>query len=123
MPQFVVDSFSHELIQLFMHQDIVDSSFGVWNFLLGGAINEIGVDSTSVHPSMRSSVFSMSTRGSTASDIVREFVPNQYSGVDYNHHYVLEPEWRSACWGSNYARLLELKRQYDFDKVLNCWHW
>lgn len=33
-----------------------------------------------------------------------------------------EPDWESAFWGENYSRLLEIKRKYDPDQLLDCWH-
>ncbi|KUI63017.1 6-hydroxy-D-nicotine oxidase [Cytospora mali] len=30
-------------------------------------------------------------------------------------------DWRSSFWGSNYQRLLEIKKKYDPDMLLDCW--
>ncbi|KAJ6620105.1 FAD binding domain-containing protein [Mycena sp. CBHHK59/15] len=38
-----------------------------------------------------------------------------------NEGAVHEPDHEVAFWGDNYARLLELKRKYDPDHILDCW--
>ncbi|CAE6452591.1 unnamed protein product, partial [Rhizoctonia solani] len=39
-----------------------------------------------------------------------------------NEGDVYEPNWETSFWGSNYDRLLKLKRQFDPDGLLDCWH-
>ena len=53
---------------------------------------------------------------------LREFAPNNITGVCYNHHSPVEPDWRRACFGDNYDKLLEIKKKYDPNSLLNCWH-
>lgn len=122
MPLNRVISNSFGVMQMLLNQKLVDTSFGLSNYFLGGCINEVDGAATSVHPAMRKSIYSISTKGSEASDIVRDFIPNDITGVDYNYHNVLEPDWRNACWGSNYARLMQIKKDYDSGNILNCWH-
>ncbi|KAJ7679147.1 hypothetical protein DFH06DRAFT_1278863 [Mycena polygramma] len=38
-----------------------------------------------------------------------------------NEGAVHEPEHELAFWGGNYKRLLQLKRQYDPEQILDCW--
>ncbi|KAJ6561918.1 hypothetical protein B0H19DRAFT_1233749 [Mycena capillaripes] len=38
-----------------------------------------------------------------------------------NEGAVHEPEHEIAFWGSNYERLLQLKRKYDPEHILDCW--
>ncbi|KAJ6507782.1 hypothetical protein C8R47DRAFT_1099539 [Mycena vitilis] len=38
-----------------------------------------------------------------------------------NEGAVHEPEHELAFWGGNYDRLLQLKRQYDPEQILDCW--
>jgi len=92
------------------------------NYFLGGNINSVSADSTAVHPALRSSAWSLITVVPDAAQAIREFIPNEETGVCYNHHYRLEPDWRNACWGANYGRLSELKTRYDPIGLLGCWH-
>jgi hypothetical protein len=47
-----------------------------------------------------------------------EYLPNEkdgeaFSGSYWNEADYEDPEWQKSHWGSNYPRLLELKRKYD----------
>jgi hypothetical protein len=42
---------------------------------------------------------------------MRELVPNPGSYVSESNYF--EPHWQRAFWGSNYKRLLAVKRRYD----------
>ncbi|CAE6433177.1 unnamed protein product [Rhizoctonia solani] len=39
-----------------------------------------------------------------------------------NEGDVYEPNWEASFWGPNYNRLAEIKRKYDPDSLLDCWH-
>lgn len=54
--------------------------------------------------------------------MVRDYLPNSVTGICYNHHSKNEPAWREAAWGSNLARLEEIKEEVDPDHRFNCWH-
>lgn len=110
------------VIQLYLNQDVLSSSYGLSHYFIGGAINEVLPSKTAIHPAMRHSIFSFHTKGDKASDVVRGLITNDFSGVEYNHHSVSEPDWRNACWGASYERLIEAKIIYDSDRILNCWH-
>ncbi|KAL7283963.1 hypothetical protein ACG7TL_001235 [Trametes sanguinea] len=43
------------------------------------------------------------------------------SGVYFNEGDVYEPNHEQAYWGDNYPKLLEVKRKYDPDGLLDCW--
>ncbi|KAJ4300816.1 hypothetical protein N0V90_002904 [Kalmusia sp. IMI 367209] len=47
----------------------------------------------------------------TSADGLRRLAPDM--GTYINEASVTEPNWSSSFWGSNYARLSELKRKYD----------
>jgi hypothetical protein len=102
--------------------DNVASQLGFVNYFLGGNINNVSAEDTSVHPALRKAIWSVFTNDMTAAQKIREFVPNTETGVCYNHHNAWEPDWRNACWGSHYDRLDEIKELYDPNHVLNCWH-
>ncbi|KAJ7488991.1 hypothetical protein FB451DRAFT_1349558 [Mycena latifolia] len=54
----------------------------------------------------------------TSIDHLRKITPTaSYS----NEGAVHEPDHEVAFWGSNHARLLELKRKYDPEHILDCW--
>lgn len=82
-------------------------------------MRDVEDNATSVHPAMRRVIYSLITSGSSSAR-VREFLPNAVTGVCFNHHDPAEPDWRAALWGSNYDRLLELKKKYDPDGRFNC---
>jgi hypothetical protein len=120
MPKHYVVNKPAETVDLFL--DTLESSLSNPNYFLGGVINEIKTTETAVHPAMRSSLWNVHTNGDFASNRVREFIPNSVTGVCYNHHNVLEPDWRNACWGSNYGHLSSIKDKYDPQHIFNCWH-
>ncbi|KAK3296559.1 uncharacterized protein B0H64DRAFT_322615 [Chaetomium fimeti] len=39
-----------------------------------------------------------------------------------NEGYAWLSDWSQEFWGDNHAALLELKRRYDPDQLLSCWH-
>ncbi|KZP21452.1 hypothetical protein FIBSPDRAFT_953707 [Athelia psychrophila] len=39
-----------------------------------------------------------------------------------NEADVYEPNHEVSFWGDHYARLLEIKRKYDPEQLLDCWH-
>ncbi len=47
---------------------------------------------------------------------------NQVFGLDsyYNEEYPADSEWQESLFGSNYARLVEIKKQVDPRGVFNC---
>jgi len=110
------------VIRMFLSQPLVDSSFGFSNYFLGGKINSVKASETAVHPSMRESIYSVFSKGDMASEYIREFLPNTMTGVCYNYHNVLEPDWRNACWDSQYDSLDQVKKEYDPNNRLDCWH-
>lgn len=119
MPSDYVISKPDEVLDLFFQT--IETSFSNLNYFLGGNINTSD-NETSVHPSLRSSIWSVFTSGDLDSEKVRSFIPNNVTGVCYNHHNVLEPDWRNACWGANYDPLNEIKKKYDPNRAFNCWH-
>lgn len=38
----------------------------------------------------------------------------------YNEDWVLETNWQEAMFGSNYDRLLQIKKKYDANGLFNC---
>ena len=120
MPVNYVTSQPKEVLELFF--DTINSSLGSLNYFLGGNINAKSNNETAVHPALRNSVWNVVTFGDVDSEKVRSFIPNNVTGICYNHHNVLEPDWRNASWGVNYGRLGEIKDKYDPDHIFNCWH-
>ncbi len=122
MPVNQVRFNSFNVVQLFLNSAILSSSYGLPHYFIGGAINEVLTGKTAIHPAMRSSIYSLHTLGEDASKAVRNFIPNSITGVEYNYHNVIEPDWRNACWGTNYQRLYTAKEVFDPHRTLNCWH-
>ncbi|KAF8190333.1 FAD-binding domain-containing protein [Mycena galopus ATCC 62051] len=54
-----------------------------------------------------------------AVDFLRAITPD---AAYQNEADVHEPNHEVSFWGPNYARLLQIKRKYDPDNLLSCWH-
>ncbi|CCO32288.1 hypothetical protein BN14_06344 [Rhizoctonia solani AG-1 IB] len=59
-------------------------------------------------------------KASYAIDPLRKLTPG--GGAYQNEADVYEPDFTQTFWGSNYAKLLEIKNKYDPDGLLDCWH-
>lgn len=57
------------------------SSLGTVNYFLGGNMNNVGKDDTAVHPALRNSIWSIFTLDPIDSQRVRNFVPNNETGI------------------------------------------
>lgn len=102
---------------------------GTW---IGGKVHEVGTTETSVHPGFRESYMSLSTAvvWSGSGDHEHEFVtvgqkvrdkmrPFGY-GSYRNEGSADSPSWKDDFWGSNYDRLLTIKRAYDPGNLFSC---
>lgn len=58
-------------------------------------------------------------KASGAVEPLRRITPN---AAYVNEADVYEPDWQNTFWGGNYERLLEIKRKYDPERLLDCWH-
>lgn len=100
--------------------------FSMFNYFLGGAVNDVAPNATSVNPALRRAIWQIETFGGGRfnSEYMMSFIRSQTpdSGSGYNHGKRNEPDWRNAFWGSNYVRLGEIKAKYDEDNRFNCWH-
>jgi hypothetical protein len=56
------------------------------NYFLGGKINDVPDDATAVHPGMRNAIWSVFPFSPDAQAALREFIPNNVTGVCFNHH-------------------------------------
>ncbi|ELU44430.1 FAD binding domain-containing protein [Rhizoctonia solani AG-1 IA] len=59
-------------------------------------------------------------KASYAMDPLRKLTPG--GGAYQNEADVYEPDFAQSFWGSNYAKLLDIKHKYDPDGLLDCWH-
>ncbi|KAF9561158.1 FAD-binding domain-containing protein [Agrocybe pediades] len=96
-----------------------------------------GLD-TSVHPSWRTALYQVIfvnswywdgtmadqqlayTESTKAADYLREITPG--AGAYLNEADIHEPNFEESFWGDHYPRLLEIKKKYDPDHLLDCWH-
>jgi len=92
------------------------------NYLMGGAPNDAGATETAIHPNMRNAILMVEIATRSGAKMLRQFLEGYNTSVCYNHHSAEEPDWRDACWGSNYARLEEIKKKYDPGNLLNTFH-
>ena len=106
----------YELLQSLALSDNLSKA----NYLLGGAINEVDDDESSVNPILRESSF-LFTTNQYGYEKMLEMLPNGVSGVDKNHHGALEPDWRQSIWGDHYDRLTTIKTLMDPTKLFNCY--
>lgn len=93
------------------------------NYFLGGQTNIInsGPTDTALHPAMRDAVLMVQSdiRGA---ERLRDLTGNDISCLCYNHHSPLQSDWQEASWGSNFARLLDLKGTFDPNHMFNVNH-
>ena len=120
-PKQFVENNSEAVVDL-LHTLGVANQLSPINYLLGGVMNDVAPNATSVHPAARNSVFNVMTFSDEGAQQVRDLWPNSITGVCYNHHSGAEPDWRNACWGENLHRLETIKAEYDPSHRFNCWH-
>jgi len=92
-------------------------------YWLGGRVNEIIPNGkTSVHPSLRESIYSITTSTDEGARQLRAFFPN--TGPSFNHHSANEPSWRTTLWGGDqqYEQLWRVKQKYDPQNRFTCYH-
>merc|ERR1712070_972307 len=76
----------------------------------------------------RNRVPTISKRLQDVWEVVRKAFPNKdetgapYSGAYWNEADFDEVDWQTSHWGSNYKRLLQIKRNYDPDGLFVCHH-
>lgn len=97
-------------------------ALGIANYYLGGVVNDVNTTATSVHPATRKAIWSIQVFDLESGQELRDFLPNSMTGVSKNHEGPLEPDWEEAFWGSNYPKLLELKKKYDPNNRFNPYH-
>jgi len=91
-------------------------------YWLGGVVNDVDPDDMAVHPSMRSSIWSITTSTDEGARRIRSFFPED-AGCSYNHHSPSEPDWRRTLWSDKHYKTLEwIKDIYDPHRRFNCWH-
>ena len=59
-------------------------------------------------------------RVAAAMKVIRDATPGAGSYVNETDYF--EPNWQKAFWGTNYDRLLQIKRKYDPDGLFYCHH-
>ncbi|PPQ89436.1 hypothetical protein CVT25_012815, partial [Psilocybe cyanescens] len=59
-------------------------------------------------------------QGTKAVNFLRDITPD--SGAYLNESDIHEPNHEVSFWGTNYARLLQIKDKYDPRRILDCWH-
>ena len=118
IPEDFVRNKPDEMKEIFRY--LVFNGYLTFNYIIGGKMQEVGASDTAVHPAMRKSIFQMETFGEQMIQKLREKFPD--SGVGFNHAAKNEPNWDHEAWGSNLARLKEIKKKYDPDNLFNCYH-
>ncbi|CAE6490648.1 unnamed protein product [Rhizoctonia solani] len=83
----------------------------VWHVILAGFwnYNSTAEQQTAVYSTV-----------SAAADKLRAITPG--SGAYQNEADVSEPDHENSFWGPNYDRLVSIKKKYDPNGLLDCWH-
>lgn len=86
--------------------------FSLWNF--GGAVANMAWNSS--YENRLQAI----TNATIINNMLRDLVGPD--GGSYVHETdPFTQDWQNSFWGSNYERLLEVKKKYDPDMLLNCW--
>jgi len=102
-------------------KSIARTGFSMFNYLLGGAVNNVPPGDTAVHPVMRQAVWQLEVFQPTHMNLLIENFPNGAAG--FNHHSKDLQDWRNNLWGeNNYERLRDIKDYYDPNHLFNCFH-
>ena len=99
---------------------IARTGFDMFNYMLGGSATDVAEDATAVHPVFRKAIWQLEVFSPYHMEEIIRSVPNGAAGI--NHHAKDLTNWRERLWGSNLPRLEKIKRDYDLDNVLNCFH-
>lgn len=79
---------------------------------------EIVIDSTWTYGMSQAGA---NTLAQQTSDAATKYLRKYGTGTYYSESDVLEPNWQTAFFGDNYARLLKVKKKYDPDNVFIVW--
>ncbi|KND88978.1 hypothetical protein TOPH_06479 [Tolypocladium ophioglossoides CBS 100239] len=99
---------------------------------VGGATNEVPADATAVNPGWRN-VFSFmdspvagpwqgitAQQNATLEAVSASMTATFGTAVYYNEQHPANVDWQDSQWGSNYPRLLSIKRKVDPNGVFSC---
>ncbi|KAK3088377.1 hypothetical protein FSP39_018432 [Pinctada imbricata] len=132
------DSFTKDWVKFMIDKVLYDhpiqeSSISWTGTLLGGKMQDVGIHDTSVHPGWRSSYMSLSggvgwnpgngISWDKAVDEAKALGDEQIKfgyGMYPNESGPNVTNWHDNFWGSNYKRLLEIKRKWDPDRFFYC---
>ncbi|KZP23305.1 FAD binding domain-containing protein [Athelia psychrophila] len=106
-------------------------------FLLGPPSSFPGDNTTSVTDAWRSSIYHITVAATWNWNATRDVKAAQYQlaskSIDHlraitpdaayqNEADVYEPNHEVSFWGDHYSRLLQIKKKYDPEQLLDCWH-
>ncbi|RGP62981.1 FAD/fmn-containing protein [Fusarium sporotrichioides] len=104
----------------------------IWQNTVSGAVNSISTDATSIHPEWRNafafvdiSFFgdwkSLSNETFALMHSTSKLLTDTFgTAVYYNEQYATGEEWQHSQFGTNYERLLDIKRKVDPIGLLQC---
>lgn len=120
-----------------MQFSLTNNGGGAAQLYATGPFNQPEKDKTGVNPAWRDAMWEVIMGGfwtSSTSDSVRNKIRNTISasiepfkaltpggGCYMNEGDWLEENWQQTFFGSNYDRLLQIKRRYDPSGLFNCW--
>ncbi|KAJ3530653.1 hypothetical protein NMY22_g8486 [Coprinellus aureogranulatus] len=129
-----------DVVEALRHANTVTSAPGVIILMTTPYSVKDDGRKTSVNPKWRESIWHVTSIETWAWNATNEEVQGSYKrakeslaklrdltggseGAAYvNEADVYEDEWEKSFWGDNYERLVELKKRYDPDHLLDCWH-
>ncbi|KAL4221409.1 hypothetical protein ACF0H5_019667 [Mactra antiquata] len=107
---------------------------GCTGTLIGGNMMNNPADNTAVNPNFRSGVMSLSCGVNAWGDprqdrtmvaFGEQMTPRVVKlgkGVYFNEPSALLDDWKTQYWGGHYDRLLSIKKAWDPDNILTCFH-
>jgi FAD/FMN-containing dehydrogenase len=103
----------------------------IWQNYVGGVAKDVPTDATAVHPAWRKAFAfidvvnfgtwngSTATQNSTSTALVANMTEVFGTAAYYNEAWD-EVKWQDSFFGTNYARLLKIKKAVDPKSVFNC---
>ncbi|KAH7232860.1 hypothetical protein BKA59DRAFT_407539 [Fusarium tricinctum] len=104
----------------------------IWQNTVSGAVNSISTETTSIHPEWRNafafvdiSLFgnwkSLSNETFALMNSTSKLLTDTFgTAVYYNEQYATGEEWQHSQFGTNYKRLLDIKRKVDPIDLFQC---
>ncbi|PVF95629.1 FAD-binding domain-containing protein [Serendipita vermifera] len=126
--------FEEDKVDGFVDFIVQTPTYLTFSLVAGGKVSTVASDATAVHPSWRNSIHHLMAgagwENSTpfpTRQLVREVLTAETQklgalvpGAGSYHNE--EPNWRETFWGTNYERILKIKKSIDPLGIFTCYH-